>query len=327
MAADRAGVLRTPMTGDERRYLFKLVADGADRAYVQVALQPRNKTTIARSYNIVTRFKNLGLTTIDDETATKIARESLYNATAAHVQSLFHTWISWRNNPAPVAEVRSTLDPDRLEEHRRTLLYFGLRLRDSLVFPRRFHQGLWSGTWGDEPSTAGELEIDKHWTDDAISHPVYPYFREHLARSLAGTDVLDLIERMMSDWRNYVLEREAAFSAAVTAIENRPEADRSRDPRFFAALAVHRAMYLARSGSPPAPAAQNRNPQPTQDSIEMRAAEQIAGSVQIRQLLARQDQIGILIPQIKMLLTPEDLVFRLVRDGHCELCRGPLPLV
>ena len=151
---DKAGENRPPLTDDELRTVFQVVAAGRNQETALRHLRDRNRTTVYRAYNVVSHFERLGLVTLDDAAAQQVANAAGYGASIHYVENVFLRWKAWKAESPLAAERKDRRldgqggetgseqkygepygllsvprDPE-LGPHGRELFYFGRRFRD-----------------------------------------------------------------------------------------------------------------------------------------------------------------------------------------------------
>ncbi len=100
---DRAGARINPLTTEELLVVFEIVRAVKGRKDLILRLPERNRNTLYRAYDTVSRFEREKLIKLDDAKAKEIAEATSYSATASYVQNIFRQWLAWcreQNLPA-----------------------------------------------------------------------------------------------------------------------------------------------------------------------------------------------------------------------------------
>ncbi len=113
-----------PLTTDELKVIFKIVAAGGGQEEARRALPHRNRITVNRAYNVIAELERKDISSHDDITAEKIETEAKYSATTSYVQKVFIHWRAWkqlqhliiRPEPRKAPQVIIEFDPQRQED-------------------------------------------------------------------------------------------------------------------------------------------------------------------------------------------------------------------
>ncbi len=85
----------TPLTADEYRRIFDLVAAGQQPEAIRARLK-RNRTTVNRAYRVAEALHRKAPATLSDAEAEEIAASAPYNVTLHYVERVFQFYQSWR---------------------------------------------------------------------------------------------------------------------------------------------------------------------------------------------------------------------------------------
>lgn len=124
---NRAG----PLTTDELRLILEVVNAGGKPGDVRKRLPSRDRITTNRAYNVVVEFERLGLTSLDDAVARKIAETAKYSTSITYVQDLFIKWRALKGG-LPFGSAAHRL---ALRRHYRTLSDLLKQLNNELSVP------------------------------------------------------------------------------------------------------------------------------------------------------------------------------------------------
>jgi len=210
-------------------------------------LPDRDRTTVARIYNVAAEFERRGIDSLDDDMAEEIAESAWYSTSASYVKNKFPPWKNWNEEKKSRSRDAVTRDPE-LGPHGRELFHFGRCLRDRLqvetpivvveLMARRGHVPLWSGRpgfWAGAPQNDEEENVENEWGFqhfDARTHSLFPCLRQHLDDSRCWR-LLNEAERAMGC---YAMACCWAHGSIQDALDSAPLDLREADKQVMAHL-------------------------------------------------------------------------------------------
>lgn len=86
------------LTPNEYRTIFDLVREGKELSFAKKKLKYRDRTTVARAYNVATLLYCRGIMPLSDEEATKIVEDAKYHTNAHYVHHAFLLYKTWHQD-------------------------------------------------------------------------------------------------------------------------------------------------------------------------------------------------------------------------------------